>query len=450
MHSLDEHATPSTIGVFGGAFDPPHIGHVMLPALLRARAWVDRVLVAPCADHPLGKKMAPFGQRLGWVRSAMRQHGGFVEVTDLERRLAREHGPPSFTLRLLEAVAAAHPSSRVRLVIGSDIVQRGEVSRWHRWDEIERRFSPLVVPRAGYADAQRCALPEVSSTAVRDALAARDWDAVGALVPAAVVERMRTPPTESLLIVGDGNAAAHAEPWLCERGFDVTVMSGRAVANGALPPVETRFSGVWILAADPAISAVAAGLRTLELSRQTPILHGAGGRLASDVLAPCKALGHPVGVLHPICALRKELPWPSRLGEAAFGVAGDPQARALIERVVAGQPTLDLSGLDAPGRAAYHGACALVANHLSVLLVSGRDVLVGQGHAPQIVQRALGLLLRSALDNLLALGIPQGVTGPAARGDQAAVAAHVDALPPEVAELYATLSLRLETLLQTT
>lgn len=436
-----------TIGVFGGAFDPPHIGHVMLPALLRARAWVDRVIVAPCADHPLGKQMAPFGQRLGWVRSAMRQHGAFVEVSDLERRLAQQHGPPSFTLRLLEAVCDRHPGATVRLVIGSDIVERGEVSRWHRWDEIESRFDPLVVPRAGYADAQQCALPEVSSTAVRDALSAEDWESVAALVPAAVVDRIRSPPTESILIIGDGNVAAHAEPWLCEQGFDVVVASGREVARAEAAGFDRPFAGVWILAPDPAIPQVATGVTSLGLDPRTPVLHGAGGRLSSDVLASCKTAGHPVGVLHPICALRKELPWPSRLGDAAFGVAGDPPARALVERIVGGQPLVDLQGLGKAERAAYHGACALVANHLCVLLASGRDVLVDQGHLSSTVEAALDVLMRSALDNLLSLGIPAGVTGPAARGDRAAVEAHVAALPPEAAKLYAVLSARLEALL---
>src|SRR5690606_14906651 len=42
-------SSPRVIGVLGGAFDPPHLGHAMMPAYLFARGLVDRVLVAPCA-----------------------------------------------------------------------------------------------------------------------------------------------------------------------------------------------------------------------------------------------------------------------------------------------------------------------------------------------------------------------------------------------------------------
>jgi predicted short-subunit dehydrogenase-like oxidoreductase (DUF2520 family) len=175
----------------------------------------------------------------------------------------------------------------------------------------------------------------------------------------------------------------------------------------------------------------------------TPVLHAAGPFLAADVLRPLQAAGHPVGTLHPICSLRRERPWPPRLNDAAFGIEGDPQARALAIDLVGVQSWLDLQALDEAGRRAYHGACALLANHLAVLLDAAGSVLRGQGHDDANIDAALAVLLRSAVDNLLALGIPAGITGPVARGDTATVRAHLEALPAEVAELYAVLSARL-------
>jgi predicted short-subunit dehydrogenase-like oxidoreductase (DUF2520 family) len=156
-----------------------------------------------------------------------------------------------------------------------------------------------------------------------------------------------------------------------------------------------------------------------------------------------------VGTLHPICALRRERPWPSPLPWAAFGVEGDAAARALAARLVGAQPVLDLAALDATGRRAYHGACALVANHLAVLWSSGASVMTSAGLPPDAVDVALVQLLASAFDNLRALEIPAGITGPVARGDDEAVRAHLAALPPDVATLYRELSDRLRTLVLT-
>ncbi|MCH9681411.1 MAG: hypothetical protein K0V04_08260, partial [Deltaproteobacteria bacterium] len=86
------------LGVFGGAFDPPHLGHAMVPSYLLLRGWVDRVLVVPCADHPLGKDLSPFDRRITLTRAAMAALP-HTEVSDIEARLMEAHGGPSYTLR---------------------------------------------------------------------------------------------------------------------------------------------------------------------------------------------------------------------------------------------------------------------------------------------------------------------------------------------------------------
>lgn len=435
---------PGVLGVLGGTFDPPHLGHAMVPAYVRLRGLADRVLVVPCADHPLGKPMSPFPQRLALTRAAMEPLGETVQVSDIEDRLVRMHGGPSYTLRMLEAVAAEHPGLTVRLVVGTDIL--AEVAQWHRWSEIEARFSPIVVPRAGHAPSEACVLPEVSSTQVRQWLrdgGPRAQAGLSATVPAAVLAMLRRSPSGSVWLVGHGNVAGHAGPWLRAAGRGVEPIGARALLDGTAsrPPQEP--AGIWLLATDPAIEAVARALAAWELPRTVPVLHGAGARLAHEVLGPLAERGHPVGTLHPICSLRAERIASSRLHEAAFGIEGDGPARELAQAWVGSQPWLDLQGLSATGRRAYHAACALAANHLAVPYVAARDVLVGQGHAEATVDEALGTLLRSALDNLLALGVPAGITGPVVRGDEAAVAAHVAALPEPTAALYRVLSGRL-------
>ncbi|MCA9648338.1 MAG: DUF2520 domain-containing protein [Myxococcales bacterium] len=438
------------LGVFGGTFDPPHLGHAMVPAYLRLRGLADRVLVVPCADHPLGKAMAPFAERLALTRAAMAPLGEAVEVSDLEERLVRERGGPSYTLRMLEAAAEEHPGFALRLVVGTDILD--ELPRWHRWDEIERRFAPIVVPRAGHAPPEVCALPEVSSTRIRGWLregGAAAEEGLRANVPASVLAMLRSTSTEPAWVVGHGHAASHAVPWLRTRGQGAIQIGARALVEGRATLPSAVPAGIWVLAADPSIVEVARALARLdELPPELPVLHGAGARSAHEVLAPLAERGHPVGTLHPICSLRSERPEASAIGRAAFGVEGDPAARALALAWVGGQPWLDLQSLDAGARRAYHAACSLAANHLAVPYVAARDVLEEQGHPPSAVAAALATLLRSALDNLLALGVPAGITGPVARGDEDAVAAHLAALDQATAELYRNLSARLSAIVR--
>ncbi len=215
------------LAVLGGSFDPPHLGHALIPTYLLARGLADRVLVAPCWSHPFAKQMMPFADRLALTRLAMASQAETVEVSDVE---ARSGGPA----RRRGAELQLRPAARggrgapgilaVRLVVGSDIVVRGELARWHRAAEIAAEFSPIVVPRVGFADAEDCALPEISSTAVRAWLAAGDdpeaQEALTMAVPAAVLKRIRGGHEGHVWLFGRGNVSTHAELRLRERGVD--------------------------------------------------------------------------------------------------------------------------------------------------------------------------------------------------------------------------------------
>lgn len=174
-----------TVGLFGGSFNPPHVGHVLAVTYALSVGLVDRVLVVPVFEHALGKWLAPFEHRLALCRLAF----GWlprVEVSGIEQRL----GAPSRTLHTIAALEAEHPDWSLRLLVGSDIT--GEIEKWHAFPEIERRAPPLILPRAG-ASATASVLPEVSSTEVRTLLARmRPGDSVppelAALVPRAVLD----------------------------------------------------------------------------------------------------------------------------------------------------------------------------------------------------------------------------------------------------------------------
>ncbi len=171
---------PARWGIFGGAFDPPHLGHLAAAAVALAAGRLDKLLVVPTFAHPFGKQTAPWLDRLAMTRLAFAPLRR-VEVSEIEAGLPR----PSLTLGTVEALAAAHPEVRWVLVVGSDTLR--ERTSWHRFDDIIRRAELLVVGRQGYEHGSiDFALPDISSSDLRRALAAGE-DLRGRLDPA--VER---------------------------------------------------------------------------------------------------------------------------------------------------------------------------------------------------------------------------------------------------------------------
>lgn len=175
-----------SVGLFGGSFNPPHVGHVLSIAYALSAGLVERVVAVPVYAHALGKSLAPFAERLNMARLAFEWLPA-VEVSDIEQGL----GTPSRTLETVRALLSRHPDWQLRLLVGSDIL--GELHQWHAFREIERLAPPLVLPRPGapqpgQPDQATRMLPDVSSTEVRNLL--RDWAGGRAPEAAAQLERL--------------------------------------------------------------------------------------------------------------------------------------------------------------------------------------------------------------------------------------------------------------------
>lgn len=177
--------TTRRVAVYGGSFDPPHLGHVLSVAWALSAAEIDEVWIVPTWNHAFGKTHgAAFDARMAMCALAFAPFRS-VELLDIERRL----GDISRTLNTLEALHADHPDASFHLLIGADVLLTTD--RWHRWDDIVRLAPPLVVGREGYPESKDCriSIPDVSSTDVRAAL--EQADDLRGLVPAAVVAYIR-------------------------------------------------------------------------------------------------------------------------------------------------------------------------------------------------------------------------------------------------------------------
>ena len=157
------------IALFGGSFNPPHIGHVLNACYVLGAFPVDQVWVMPVYSHPFARKhqLLPFEDRMEMYSRAFSPFGSRILVT----RTEAEALEGSKTVDLLEWLLPQHPSDNFSLVIGSDIL--AEKHLWKRFDRIEALVDLIVVPRAGYPDPslRGLVIPEVSSTLIRGILA---------------------------------------------------------------------------------------------------------------------------------------------------------------------------------------------------------------------------------------------------------------------------------------
>lgn len=152
------------IGVFGGTFDPPHLGHTLACLWALETDEVDRIVMIPTACHAFGKKPgADFAHRMEMCRLAVRHLTPHVEVSDIE---SQREGT-SYMVDTLRALHARHPNDEFRLIIGSDV--ENELLKWREPAEVQRLAPLLLLPRT--VSGVAWILPTISSTAIRTLLA---------------------------------------------------------------------------------------------------------------------------------------------------------------------------------------------------------------------------------------------------------------------------------------
>jgi nicotinate-nucleotide adenylyltransferase len=174
------------VGVFGGSFNPPHLAHVLALAVVLARFDVARLLVVPAFKHPFAKALASYEDRVKMCELAM----GWLPRVEISR-VEEELGGESRTLRTIEHLRAQHPEWSLRFVMGADLVL--ESSKWFGFERIMELAPPIVLGRVGitYEGAPPAVLPAISSTEVREKIAAGRWEELEPLVPRAVLEHAR-------------------------------------------------------------------------------------------------------------------------------------------------------------------------------------------------------------------------------------------------------------------
>lgn len=175
------------IGVFGGSFNPVHIGHIGLAKAMVSRGVVDNVWLILSPHNPLKEVegLASDEDRLEMLKLACRGQKG-LHACDVELTMPR----PSYTVDTLRELSRRYPQHRFRLIIGAD--NMAIFDRWREPDYILSHYSPIVYPRAGFecADALNLPMFDVSSTEIRDRIA--QGKPLSKLLPPAVEDYIRS------------------------------------------------------------------------------------------------------------------------------------------------------------------------------------------------------------------------------------------------------------------
>jgi nicotinate-nucleotide adenylyltransferase len=185
------------VGLFGGSFDPPHNGHLLMARDALERAGLAHVFFVPAAQSPLkgARSAADAGHREAMVRAAVEQADGF-SVLDWELRA----GGTSYTFATVRHFRELFPRCEPRLILGAD--QFLQLDRWRNIGELAAAAGFIVLQRAG-AEGPPPALPgsarvtrlsarriDISSSEVRERC--RRGLGLEGFVPEAVARYIRT------------------------------------------------------------------------------------------------------------------------------------------------------------------------------------------------------------------------------------------------------------------
>ncbi|MGA2488809.1 MAG: nicotinate-nucleotide adenylyltransferase [Anaerolineales bacterium] len=116
-----------SIGIFGGTFDPPHLGHLILTAEAHAQLGLNRCLwvLTPDPPHKQNQSITPLGDRLEMVKLAIAGDPQFeLSTVDMDRR------GPHYAVDTVKIIAAQNPGANMIYLMGGDSLH--DLPLWHR------------------------------------------------------------------------------------------------------------------------------------------------------------------------------------------------------------------------------------------------------------------------------------------------------------------------------
>lgn len=137
-----------TIGLFGGSFNPVHLGHTIVAGAVASSGMVDEIWLLLSPRNPLKTGVSELDDdtfhRLNMLRIAVSEIGNDkIKICDIELSLP----VPSYTINTLKTLKEIYPSYNFKLIIGGDNYEN--FKKWKENETIINEFGLIVYPRAG-------------------------------------------------------------------------------------------------------------------------------------------------------------------------------------------------------------------------------------------------------------------------------------------------------------
>lgn len=166
-----------TVGLYGGSFNPVHIGHLIVASYIAQWSDIDEVWLMLSPLNPFKTQnpdLLPVQIREDMLRLAVTDNS-YLDICDEQLKMP----VPSYTIDTLDSLSKVHPDISFRCIIGSDSWLG--FTGWKEWERIVKEYGVIIYPRPGYA-IDEASLPagviavnapavDISSTFIRNALA---------------------------------------------------------------------------------------------------------------------------------------------------------------------------------------------------------------------------------------------------------------------------------------
>ena len=172
------------IGLFGGSFNPIHLGHISLAQAMLEQCGLDEVWLMVSPQNPLKQQedLLDDNLRLEMAQKALADVEG-VMACDYEFHLPK----PSYTWNTLQHLSKDNPDATFLLLIGGD--NWAHFERWRHWKDILRCYDVVVYPRDEYPGTIDVPLLDVSSTEIRRRVKA--GESINELVPERIIDDVK-------------------------------------------------------------------------------------------------------------------------------------------------------------------------------------------------------------------------------------------------------------------
>lgn len=196
---MPDHTNKPRIGIYGGTFDPIHLGHLVIAEDALREAKLDRLYFLPAYSSPLraGESATPALDRLAMVEAAVRPYPNFA-VDDFDVRQERR----VYSVEAVRHYRQKFPDADLFFLIGRD--QFDQIEDWHAIDELRRELTFLCANREGDRSGDNDSasndgvifLPnrriDISATEIRSRL--ERGESARSLLPSAVADYLEAHP----------------------------------------------------------------------------------------------------------------------------------------------------------------------------------------------------------------------------------------------------------------